>query len=286
MPVEFPVAPQLDAKGRLLSLAQLLGDAAKPVPLHGRERSYDLNMEGRTESASVLAQLGVASVFESKASFNSKIAVWDAQIGFWSVLDEPGPADVIYETFWGFGIRVHIVFHALEINANVSIPTVAATAEFKGAKVQYRITAAGLGPVELAATLRELPPVGRFDMTAYAKLVIMRNHLRAAMLERIKQLANDESALQQTLQPTLIRMAASPFPEFLDEAAAYRFTMQSIEAGQDLRSTLHRLDSTAGGHWNRTFVERIFRQEIGHEVGPTVRPSDEQRARAREWLRT
>ncbi len=276
---EFPIDPSLDELGRIRALVPLLGNAARPVPLPALDGAWDIDFDARNRSSEVSAKLGVSALLATESRVNRTTAIWDALVGKRAILDSPAPDTVIYETFWGIGLRILLTFRSTDVSLDASIAVVAATAEVHSLEVQYEIRSIGLGPRELAFILRRLPPLGRFDMTSYTVLETARQSLKESLMTGL----NDPNAAQR-LRPALIKMAATPFTNELDEAAEFRFTMQGIAAGLGLAATLARASGNAGaGAWKSIrpkSVDKIYRDLVGGE-GP---PDSKARTTARQWL--
>jgi hypothetical protein len=272
---EFPVDPSLDELGRIRALVPLLGNAARPVPLPELDGAWDIDFDARNRTSEVSAKLGVSALLASETRVDRTTAIWDALVGKRAIIDSPESDTVIYETFWGIGLRILLTYRSSDVGLDASIAVVAASAEYRSLDVQYEIRSLGLGPTELAFILRRLPPLGRFDMTSYTVLETARQSLKQSLIQALQK---PEAA--QILRPAIIKMAAAPFTSELDEAAEYRFTMQGIAAGLRLTETLARRNAT---HWSKLRpdeVRTIYRDVVGSD-GP---PDTKAKTRARNWL--
>jgi hypothetical protein len=227
-------------------------------------------------STSAAAQLGVSAVFSAATTVNSATLIWDAMVGKDAVLEDPTPNSVIHQTFWGVGLRVALTYLTTDISAAASAAVVAANAEFKSVDVQYEIHAIGLGPAELARILRTLPPLGKFDLSTFAQLEDVRTALKDALMKRLPKSGDPKSVLR----PVVVSLSASPFSDAIDDAAAYRFTMQCLESGLTLAETLAYLPKSG---WTTVQAPRVT--EIYKSVAGTVEtPTPAVRAEARAWL--
>jgi hypothetical protein len=278
MAFEFPVDPTLDQEGRLQALVPLLPtpESARPVELKPLDGVWDFDFNSRSGSTGAYAQLGVSSAFTSNSSMESRTLVWDALIGKRVPLENPTPSSVIFETFWGVGLRVVVTFKTVDSTADVNIGTLAAKAEYKGVDVQYEVHSMGLGTADLATLLRKVPPLNGFDMTTYSLLDEVRGTL-------VKQLGNvlsgDLVEARKKLRPALVKLSLSPFTDDFDEAATYRFTLERIEAGLTLPQMLEQL-----GSWKNVTeagCTKVFREL----AGASDVPDESARTKARDWLR-
>jgi hypothetical protein len=272
---EFPIDPSLDDRGRLRALVPLLGEGARPVALPPLDGAWDIDFEARSRTSEISAKLGVSALLATESRVNRTTAIWDALVGKRAILGTPEPDTLIYETFWGIGLRILLTFRSTEVGADASIAMVAASAEYRSLDVQYEIRSLGLGPRELAFVLRRLPPLGRFDMTAFTVLETARQSLKQSLLGT---LAQPDAATR--LRPAIIKMSATPFTGELDEAAEYRFVMQSVAAGMRLSETLGRIQTAGWKTISRKHVEAIYRKLVGGE-GP---PTNKHKLDARAWL--
>jgi hypothetical protein len=272
---EFPVDPSLDEHGRIRALVPLLGDSARPVPLPELDGAWDIDFDARNRTSEISAKLGVSALLASETRVNRTTAIWDALIGKRAIIGKPDPDTIIYETFWGIGLRILLTYRSTDVGLDASIAVVAATAEYHSLDVQYEIRSLGLGPKELAFILRRLPPLGRFDMTSYTVLETARQSLKQSLIAALK----DPDAAGR-LRPAIIKMAAAPFTSELDEAAEYRFTMQAIAAGLRLSETLARRTETTWHCVRPDHVRGIYRKQVGGD-GP---PDSKAKTRARNWL--
>jgi hypothetical protein len=272
---EFPVDPSLDELGRIRALVPLLGDAARPVALPELDGAWDIDFDARNRTSEISAKLGVSSLLATETRVNRTTAIWDALVGKRAIIDTPEPDTVIYETFWGIGLRILLTYRSTDVSLDASIAMVAASAEYHSLDVQYEIRSLGLGPKELAFILRRLPPLGRFDMTSYTVLETARQSLKHSLIAALK----DPQAARH-LRPAIIKMAAAPFTTELDEAAEYRFTMQGIAAGLGLTETLARRTPTTWATLRADHVRSIYRELVGGD-GP---PNTKAKTRARSWL--
>jgi len=272
---EFPIDPSLDELGRIRALVPVLGDAARPVPLPALDGAWDIDFDARNRTSEISAKLGVSALLATESRINRTTAIWDALVGKRAILGTPEPDTVIYETFWGIGLRILLTFRSTEVSADASIAVVAATAEYRSLDVQYEIRSLGLGPRELAFILRRLPPLGRFDMTSYTVLETARQSLKASLMSALNQ---PDTA--RRLRPAIIKMAATPFTGELDEAAEYRFTMQGIAAGLGLADTLARQTKTQWTTIRPDQVRAIYRELVGGDGAPSTKA----KTAARQWL--
>ncbi|MFV8754636.1 hypothetical protein ACNOYE_29165 [Nannocystaceae bacterium ST9] len=275
MASEFPIDPSLDEQGRIRALVPLLGDAARPVPLPALDGAWDIDFDARNRTSEISAKLGVSALLATESRVNRTTAIWDALVGKRAIVDTPEPDTVIYETFWGIGLRILLTYRSTDVGLDASIAVVAATAEYRSLDVQYEIRSLGLGAKELAFILRRLPPLGRFDMTSYTVLETARQSLKDSLLAA---LAQPDAA--KRLRPAIIKMAAAPFTGELEEAAEYRFTMQGIAAGLRLNETLARKTASAWKAVRQDEIRKIYRELVGSD-GP---PDTKAKTAARNWL--
>lgn len=277
--VEVPVDPLLDSEGRLRVLLPLFPknpDFARPVPLQALEGDWDVDMEARAGRADSFAKLGVSDAFTAQASGNQLTTIWDALIGKKAVVGTQSPGSMIYETFWGVGLRVALTFTSADTSLATNVATVAATSELHGLDIQYQIKAVGLGAPELATLLETIPPMGRFDLDAYTLLKNARTTITKVLLDKLKSL--DDA--RKILRPVIIKLAQTPFDDELDDAAAYRFAMQSIAAGLSQSEAVARLKGIA---W-KARPERV--EAIYQELQIQGAPSAQAKATATKWLST
>jgi hypothetical protein len=274
---QYPIDPSMDKDGRIRVLIPLLGpDASRPVALPELGDSWDIDVNARVASTSEYAKLGVGGMLSGQTTLDRKTAVWDALIGKNAVAETGDPATVIYQTFWGVGLRIAIIFHSTEIDASASIASIAASAEYRKVDVQYEITSIGLGPLELADVLSTIPPLGQFDMNAYSMLDSARASLTTSLQARLKEAQNPA----ELLQPTIVSLKKVPFTDELTEAAEYRFTMQSIASGLTLAQALARLTGDTWRTVRRDQVQALYKKVAGGDGEPTGRAKEE----ARKWL--
>jgi hypothetical protein len=279
--IQYPIDPSMDEQGRIRVLIPILGpslgpDAARPVALPELGGSWDIDVNARVADTSAYAKLGVSGMLSGQSTLDRKTAVWDALIGKNAVAGARDPATAIYQTFWGVGLRISIIFHSTEIEASASIASIAASAEYRKVDVQYEITSIGLGPVELAEVLSTIPPLGQFDMNAYAMLENVRTKLTRSLQARLEKAANPG----ELLQPAIVSLKKVPFTDELTEAAEYRFTMQSIASGLTLAQALARLGGDTWRTVRRDQVQALYAKVAGGEGAPPARAREE----ARKWL--
>lgn len=280
---QYPVDPCLDSEGRLVALVPLLGkDAARPVAMPALTGSWDVDIDARVENTSTYAKLGVSAILSSEASFNHKTAVWDALVGKNAVEENPDPSTVIFQTFWGIGLRVAITYRSSELEGSVNIASIAATAEYRRIDVQYEIKAIGLGAADLASVLSVIPPLGQFDMNAYNLL----DDARASLVTSLKERLSQDADAAKGLLPAIISLASVPFSDELTEAAEYRFTMQSITAGLTLTQATARLDGNAWKNVRKDRVQAIYKDVLGDAAKPDDKPDSKAKGKARKWLDT
>lgn len=275
MASEFPVDPSLDELGRIRALVPLLGDAARPAPLPELDGAWDIDFDARNRTSEVSAKLGVSALLATETRINRTTAIWDALVGKRAIISEPAPDTVIYETFWGIGLRILLTYRSTDVALDANVAVVAATAEYRSLDVQYEIRSLGLGPRELAFILRRLPPLGRFDMTSYTVLETTRQSLKQSLIAAL-----NEPDTAKRLRPAIVKMSAAPFTSELDEAAEYRFTMQGVAAGLSLSATLARQNATTWRSIRPDQVRSIYREVVGGE-GP---PTSKAKTLARNWL--
>lgn len=275
MASEFPIDPSLDEQGRIRALVPLLGEGARPVPLPPLDGAWDIDFDSRNRTSELSAKLGVSALLATESRVNRTTAIWDALVGKRAILGTPSSDTVIYETFWGIGLRILLTYRSTDVGADASIAVVAASAEYRSLDVQYEIRSLGLGPKELAFILRRLPPLGRFDMTSFTVLETARQSLKQALLGTLTQ---PDTA--KRLRPAIIKMAATPFTGELDEAAEHRFVMQSVAAGMRLSETLGRIQTAGWKTISAKRVEALYRKTVGNE-GP---PTNKAKLAARGWL--
>jgi hypothetical protein len=278
MAFEFPVDPTLDKEGRLQALVPLLPapESARPVELRELDGVWDFDFNSRSGATGAYAQLGVSAAFTTNSSLESRTLVWDALVGKREPLENPTPTSVIFETFWGIGLRVVVTFKTLDTKANVNIGMLAAKAEYHAMDVQYEVHSIGMGGADLATLLRKVPPLNRFDMTTYSLL----DEVCGTLVKQLSSvLSGDLGEARKKLRPALVKLSVSPFTDDFDAAATYRFTLERIEAGLTLRQMLSQL----GGWKNVTEAgcTKVFREFAG---GSDV-PDEAARARARDWLK-
>lgn len=275
---QLPVDPSLDDKGRIRSLIPLLGEESSyPVPLDKLDGLWDTEMEARTDSTDVYARLGASGIASGQAGIDSKTAVWDALVGKKRVADTAGASTVIFETFWGIGLRITLTYRSADIGASANVAAIAANAEFRKLDVQYEVRSIGLGPLEMADVLSTIPPLGRFDMNAYGLMENVRMNLRKALLDRLK-VAREQASL---LQPAIVTLSSVPFADAFTEAAEYRFTMQSIASGLSRKDALARLSGGAWGMVRKERVEAIYDEVVGSKVAT---PGLDAKQAAQSWL--
>ncbi len=279
--IQYPIDPNMDEQGRIRVLIPILGpslgpDAARPVALPVLDGIWDIEVNARVADTSAYAKLGVSGVLSGQATLGRKTAVWDALLGKNAVAGARDPATAIYQTFWGVGLRISIIFHSAEIDASASIASIAASAEYRKVDVQYEITSIGLGPIELAEVLSAIPPLGQFDMNAYSMLENVRTTLTRSLQARLEQ-AENPGAL---LQPAIVSLRKVPFTDELNEAAEYRFTMQSIASGLTLAQALARLGGDAWRTVRRDQVQALYAKVAGGDGAPPATAREE----ARKWL--
>lgn len=276
-PVQLAIDPALDEQKRIRSLVPLLGkDSSFPVEPPALNGVWDIDVEVKAMSTSAAAQLGVSAVFSASTTVNSTTLIWDAMVGKNAVLDSPTPTSVIYETFWGVGLRVGLTYLTTDISASANVAVVAANAEFKSVDVQYEIHAIGLGPAELARILRTLPPLGKFDLSTFAQLEDVRLGLKDALMKRLPSSGDPKVVLR----PVAVKLSASPFSDAMTDAVAYRFTMQCLEAGLTLAETLAYLPKSDMRTVQAGRVTEIYKSI----AGTTETPTPAMRSAARTWL--
>lgn len=274
---QYPIDPAMDDEGCIRALVPFLGKkSSRPVPLTALDGSWDVDLEARTRSTSWYSKLGVSSIVSAEATLDQKTAVWDALVGKRSVADDATEDTVIYQTFWGIGLRVAITYRSTDFTGSVNVASIAATAEYKRVDVQYEIRSVGLGPIEFADVLSTVPPLGQFDMNAYSQLESVRQKLIDNLQARLKN--TDQAA--RILQPAIVALAEVPFVDELLEAAEYRFTMQSIASGLTLAETLARLDGKTWRDIKPERVTRIYQEAVGKNKTPTA----DDKSAARSWL--
>jgi hypothetical protein len=276
---KYPIDPAMDSEGRIRALVPFLGEkSSKPVPLPALDGSWDVEMSSRTASTSWYAKLGVSSIVSGEATLDQKTVVWDALVGKNAVTDLATEDTVIFQTFWGVGLRVAITYRSSDFKGSVNVASIAATAEYKRADVQYEIRSVGLGPAEFADVLSTVPPLGQFDMNAYSQL----ESVRRTLVDSLKARWENTDEVARILQPAILSLAVVPFVDELTEAAEYRFTMQCIASDLTLAQTLARLD---GKNWKVITPERvslIYKQV----VGGSDKPTSAAKSAARKWLGT
>lgn len=275
----LPVDPALgreNGKAWLLALEPLLGrDGSAPVAQPPVDGAWDFEFEAHSLATSVSIDLGVSAVFKGSTAVNSTTLIWNALVGKRAVLDDPTPTSVIYETFWGIGLRVAITFVSTDIKTDTDVAMVAASAEFKSSDVQYEIHAIGLGAKDLATVLKTLPPLGRFDLDTFSLLEDVRSKLKDTLLSHLHA-SGDAASL---LRPVQVAISASPFHDTVDEAAAYHVVMVCLANGLDLSRT--RQERAA--RWATVDASRVdaaYRAVAGGD-GP---PTSDVKKRAAAWL--
>lgn len=274
---QYPIDPAMDDEGRIRVLVPFLGESSsRPVPLASLDGSWDVELDARTASTSWYAKLGVSSIVSTEVTLDQKTAVWDALVGKNSVAAHATDDTVIYQTFWGIGLRVAITYRSTDFNGSINVASIAATAEYKRVDVQYEISSVGLGPMELADVLSTVPPLGQFDMNAYSQL----DNVRQKLVESLKARLEHTDEVARILQPTIVSLAKVPFLDEMTEAAEYRFTMQSIASGLTLAQTLARLDGKTWSMVEPKRVSHIYKNVVGDHDAPTA----DARSAARSWL--
>ncbi len=273
----LPVDPTLDEQRRLRVLVPILGEKSSyPVPPPALDGTWDLEMGVDAISVSASVDLGVSAAFKGATSVNRKTLVWNALIGKRAVLDNPTADSAIFETFWGVGLRVVISFVTTEISTDVDVAVVAASADFKSSDVQYEVHAVGLGPSYLAKALREVPPLGRFDLNTYWNLDGLRQYLAESLVKELPQ-SGDATA---TLYPLRVSVSTNPFQDVVNEAAVYRFVMMCVAAGLDLAGTQAHRQSSVWKTLDARRVDSVF-QTV---TGGTGKPTPAALKKASNWL--
>lgn len=247
-----------------------------PVPVPTLGKGWDVDLDARTESTSTYAKLGVSGTQSGETSLDRKTSVWDALVGKNAVAGSGASDRAIYETFWGIGLRIAIIFRSNEIKGSVDIASIAANAEYRKVDVQYEISSVGLGPVELAEVLSAIPPLGQFDMNAYSILESVRTRLVNSLQESLNN-ADHPAAL---LRPAVVSLARVPFADELTEAAEYRFAMQCIANSLPLAQALSRLSGPSWKSVRKHQVKAIYQRVVGGPDEPTAMAKRE----ARSWL--
>ena len=274
---QFPIDPARDSAGRIRALIPYLGEKASvPVPVPTLGNQWDVETDSRTSSTSAYAKLGVSSIVSTEATLNHRTAVWDALVGRNAVAEDTTADTVIFETFWGIGLRIAITYRDTQIKGETNVASIAATAEYQRVDVQYEIKSVGLGPSELADVLSAIPPLGQFDMNAYNQLNSVRGKLVASLQKKLADI--DEAAT--ILQPAIVSLARVPFADELAEAAEYRFAMQSIASGLTREQALARLTGDTWKNVRPARVKRIYKQVLGDDDKPSAKAKKD----ARDWL--
>lgn len=256
-----------------------------PVPITlddlGDGKSWDFDLDVRSASTSVYAKLGVSAVVSSQAAWDSTTASWEMMVGVRQPIELSKLPEnrVIYETFWGIGLRVLLTAKTTEVGLDVNTGMVAAQAEYGSASVQYEARGIGLGPDVLADLLESVPPFGTFDLETQAALAKVRETLKKVIRE---QLRNDENTLAR-LQPVLVKLLpqSSPQRDDLGDAAVYNFSMRKIAAGLSYDDAIK---NSRGFVLPKPEVIRPIYLKLAGVDDPTKPPTAAAKNHARDWL--
>lgn len=275
MPIYVPVAPELDAQGRLRVLVPLLGDCAKTFPekppVVDSTTGLDLTAKWYQTTMQAAAKLGLGGAFSVAAEGYCQVMVMDAVVGINRHRVGRIPEGIkILGTFWGFTLRVVMRVRSLKAETRLDLGYIAAAVEVGAAEVQYSVVAHGIDRKLFATALKEVPMFGRFDYTVFSRLSTALDQLKAELADRVTR---------APLLPIGVYLDNDPFDADIRSAArSVRWTMKQIAAGICGSVAL----AGAPGWVSYSIAEQVYHELGQFDLDDDI--SDQAADKARTWL--
>jgi hypothetical protein len=265
------IDPTLTKGGAFAALSDLpRGDQLKPVPPDPNATAFGTRRaDGDSYNFSAATQLGLGSVADAAASFQTRTYAYDL-VYYTPVTTTTPNGDLIFGTWWGAGIRVRLEVTNFRAKVNLNLANIAAAASIGLVDASYSIEGLGIADVSI---FKLLPAPGRFDDGSLKKILQAMNNVDKNILMPKKNLV---------AVPFMIWVAnaALTFATPVDRARSQLYALRRIRDGLEQGKAVAAAKKDG---IDPLLVETIYTQwALTTAASPS--PSAQAITRAKVWL--
>lgn len=264
----------------MLAIKRIYGDnqLALPIDLGNSpaQDEIDSKLNYFRTSLAMASHLGIGNYADIEVSHAHFVDVFDFAVGKFKRFSESSLPDkqVITGTFWGLSLR--LIFQASTIDAKTKLDVktgpvaFAAAVELGQIALQYQVECVGASPRVMAAALRGVPVISKFDVAAYSRL-------SSALQNIISEMVATARKHPEQLLPIGVTLSRPP-GGLLEEARSIRYAMGQLADGRKLRAAQELRPPWA----NASIVDLVYAEKLGAGAQGPV-PAAAATA-ARQWL--